>query len=481
MRRKALEAEIARLAEAVRSEETRHAIAESTWKQDHYDALKNEGWSSLDSSATKRNRTWTDIEKNLKDCYEAWCVNPLAKSYCDYMRFFVVGQGSKILTEDGEEAEQRISAFVDLNDWPVLEKKICEELSRDGEVFVRFHTKNKLDMESAVAAITIIDPLEIKAIKARDVDKPESYLRAWNQIEDYDDLGNPSVKAESGWIDAGEIIHIKINTSHNELRGRSDILVVLPWLRQLRSWLDDMARRNFYINSINWEVTVKPPITPAQVTAKYPNGLPPGSVIAHTESEKWAPMTPDMKWADSTNGMRAIKLLVMAGYKMPESWFGDTGESNLATTQALAMPTLRAFVDRQDLLAYYWEKIFVKGCGVEDITVQFPEIVSEEMLQKAQALSALSQAFLNFQTTGNLSRETAYEILCSFIPELDSWMDDESGLGERRKIELEDMEDTVAQSQGRKPAYAPGLVRAPVAEPGGAGVPPLEGGDITTP
>jgi len=461
MRKRELESEVTRLSEAVRRAETQYAMAESNWRQDHYDTLRDAGWSSLDSSATKRNRTWKDIEKNLKDCFEAWCVNPLAKSFCDYMRYFVVGQGSKVVTEDGEDAENRIRAFMDLNDWPILEKKICEELSRDGEVFVRFHTRNLLDIKSSVAAISLIDPLEIRAVKARDVDKPEGYLRIWNQITDYDDNGNPTTESETGWIDASEIIHIKVNTSHNEQRGRSDLLVVLPWLRQLRSWLDDMARRNFYINSINWDVTVKPPITPAQVTAAYPNGLPPGSVIAHTESEVWKPMTPDMRWADSTNGMRAIKLIVMAGYKMPESWYGDTGESNLATTQALTMPTLRAFVDRQDLLKHYWEKIFVKGCGVEDITVQFPEIVSEEMGQKATALNNLSQAVLNFQTAGLMSRETAHEVLQAFLPELDAWQDDESGLGEKRKVELEDVEDNLAYSQGRKAERVPGVQRVP--------------------
>lgn len=472
MKKRELEAVVEELREEVRRVEVEGEIRESAFRREL--AKEQEGWASLDG-ATKRNRSWEDVERDLKDAYAAWCVNPLAKSYCDYMRYFVIGKGTAISAEDGDEpGTERISMFCDLNDWELMEKQICEELSRDGEVFVRFHVTNRNEMEAEVAAISLIDPLEITRIDCEEVNRPSRYYRQFTRLSKMGDDGTQTEQADAEWIPAAEIIHIKINTSHNELRGRSDLLVVLPWLKQLKRWIDDMSRRNYYTGAFAWDVECQGNITPAQVTAQYPKGPMPGSVIAHSPNEKWTVNAPDMKWSDSTNGARAIKLLIMAGYKMPESWYGDTGESNLATTTALAMPTLKAFTDRQDLLKIYFERIIAKGAKVEGAEVAFPELVTEEQEGKANAMQALSQALLNFQTAGLLSRKSAYEVLRLFVNELDEWEDDDSGPGEKKQIELEDQEDTLATAQGRRLEKQAGLLLPPVEAPGGAGVPPLQ-------
>ncbi len=453
--------------EQLSSVETSHEIAlvSATTAFQRALATENEGWSSLDASAAKRNRTWQDVENNLKEAYQAWCVNPIAKSFCDYMRYFVVGKGTTITADEdveGEDATARIKMFTDLNDWSILEKKICEELSRDGEVFVRFHDLNRNDMQTTVSSISLVDPLEIQDIQASDVNNPEKYKRVYSEVIWENDSSTSENTVD--WIDGDEIHHIKINTSHNELRGRSDLLVVLPWLRQLKRWIDDMSRRNYMTGAFVWDVLVKGATTASSVTARYPTGPMPGSIIAHGENETWTPNAPDLHWADSTEGARAIKLLVMAGYKMPESWFGDTGESNLATTKALSMPTMRAFIDRQDFLKYHFEKIISKGARVECVEVSFPEIVADEAKEKAEALAYLAKAFLDLQSAGLLSRESAYSMLQKFVDELDEWSDDESGPGEKKKIEAEDADEALSIAQGRqmeKPVGEPGPVEVP--------------------
>ena len=147
------------------SKDQKSAVLREGTRRDFYRNISDEGWSQIATSATKRERSQSDIEKNLKHCFEAWCVNPIAKSYCDYMRFFVIGKGTMIECEE-EEDRDRLETFLKANDWPILEKQICEELSRDGEVFIRLHSNSSAGGDvrelGGSALMSIIDPLEIK-------------------------------------------------------------------------------------------------------------------------------------------------------------------------------------------------------------------------------------------------------------------------------------------------------------------------------
>ena len=436
------------------------------------DEQTDEGWTSISKAAGKRDRTWSDVKDNLKESFIAWSTNPMAKSYCDYMRYFVIGKGTQISVpeEEGDDARDRLELFLELNEWELLEKQVTEELSRDGEVFVRLHGSNQFGMEAEVKALSLIDPLEVTAIDCPEVGRPRRYRRDYSKLGNMSDDGIQDREAITEWIDAEEIVHVKINTSYNELRGRSDLLVVLPWLQQLKRWLSDMSRRNYMINAFNWDVEVSGGIKPSTISERYKNKPPmPGSVIIHGPNEKWSVLSPDMKWNDSTTGARAIKLLACAGFKMPESWFGDTGESNLATTKALAMPTLRTFMDRQDTLRYYFAEIVKRGAGVENVDIQFPEIVSEEASEKANAMKALSEALMNLTSMGLVSRETAYGIAQMYVDGLDDWEDDSSGAGEKKKIEDEEAEEATATAVGKRTPEPAGLVRPALEEPGGPG------------
>jgi len=441
VRKRELEAENAQLKESLGTLDVRLSLAES-YRSDHYADLSKGGWSALDKHGTKRNRSWSDVKANLEDAFGAWCVNSFARSYVDYIKFFVIGRGTTVSAEDTDvEGQKRIDLFIKANDWTLMEKDITGESARDGEIFVRFHATNKFRIESAVSLISLIDPLEVIDILVDDKGEPEFYLRRWN-------VPGSSIPKEEE-IPASEIHHIKLNSSHNEQRGRSDLLPALPWLKMHKAWLTDMARRNYYSGAVNWDVKVGAGIKPTDVSAKYPTGPMPGTVIVHGENEEWTVNSPDMKYADSTSGARAIKLMICALFKMPESWFGDTGESNLATTAALAMPTLKAFIDRQDTLQIHFEAIISRGAGVENVKVEFPELVMEEANVKAQALFQLSQAFTNLIANNMISSETAYGLLKSFADELPEWED------EKARIEGEDAESVAKVAAGQSTSRPP--------------------------
>lgn len=446
------------LSETMESMETRHAIDlhEATSFQRALAQEQKDGfWTSLDASATKRNRSFADVERNLKDAYSAWCVHPFAKSYVDYQRFFVVGKGTLITAEedvDGIDSKPQdtVDLFLKVNNWSSLEKTITEELSRDGEVFVRYHDMNRNDLQATVGTLSIVDPLEITDIDAPDVNDPQRFRRVYSETTWSEDGTKQTVNLNE-WIPGDEIHHIKINCSHNEHRGRSDLLPALPWMKQHKAFMNDMSRRNYMANAFVWDVTTSGGIKPTSVTGQYPQGPAPGSVIAHTDNEQWKVNAPDMKWADSTKGARELKLMICALFKLPESWFGDTGESNLATTKALAMPSLKAFQDRQDFLKEHFEQIISHGSRV-NVDVSFQEVVSEDAKVKGEALVAVSTALDNLTTSGLVSRETAYKILQGYVEELDPWTDEG---GEKIKIEAEEQGDVLAIAQGSKPGNVP--------------------------
>jgi hypothetical protein len=230
-----------------------------------------------------------------------------------------------------------------------------------------------------------------------------------------------------------------------------------------KAWLTDMARRNYFSGAVNWDVEVSGGIKPSDVSTKYPTGPMPGTVVVHGEGEKWTFNAPDMKYADASQGARTLKLMICALFKMPESWFGDTGESNLATTAALAMPTLKAFTDKQDLFQTHFERIISRGANVEDVKVEFPELDVEESSTKAQALFQLSQALTNLDAMGLISQETAYGILRGFDEDLPEW--DE----EKQKVEGEDAESVARVAAGQSTSRPP---RPRMEEPG---APPFGG------
>jgi hypothetical protein len=310
------------------------------------------------------------------ECYEAYNANPLAYAIIELTTSFVLGEGLTIAARD-----QRVQHIID-EFWCHPENhmgervySLCNELSLYGEQFVHFFV-NRYD---GSVIIRQIDPSLIDQIVTdpEDIEKPLWYHRRALlqnndlQAEDVAGMHPPlpwqlslssglfssgaysnegrELDLEGRWLRAGtDVIHIAINKVSNARRGKSDLAMLLPWLRRYKDWLLDRVRINKYKSAFFWDVTLNGADrkTIDRKRMEYASPPAPGSVIIHNEAETWSSVDPKINANDVNEDGRAIRLMIAVGASLPEHYLSDGENGNRATASEMSLPTLLKFKRR---------------------------------------------------------------------------------------------------------------------------------------
>ena len=196
------------------------------------DAYEDVGWRrvSLSGGSADPEREELDGERLLRECYLAYRGNPLAYAIVEMQTSFVLGGGATVVAED-RRVQREIDRFWNDRDNRMKLRlyKLLTELSLFGEQFIRFF----VDELTGRVVIRQLDPLYIKEIET-DPEDWESPLRYLWRPPQAGTAGIGAVYGEGEWIDAREILHVKVNDVTGSRRGRSDLAPVLGDLRRYR-------------------------------------------------------------------------------------------------------------------------------------------------------------------------------------------------------------------------------------------------------
>lgn len=326
-----------------------------------------------------------------------------------------------------------------------------DEVATDGE---KFFIGFEADAEPYVRLTEV--PLEQIDTIIYDPDnwkKPVYYVRTWNEMV-YDgeariyrpkDNGQPitryyldyrildeeiadlrtRIKIKSSELapDDQRILHTFVNPlwTKKGKRGISELYASREWFRVYKEFMEDRAAINAAATSVAYKRKIKGgPTAVAQFTNKLGN-LNVGYDSEQNASEISKLTKPqaggiydsnpavDLEWMKTDTGAvnakedgRSILTAAGAGTGMFVHYFGDGGDANLATAQAMELPMVKTFEDWQQwtedaILEFVFWVIRVATDvenakkQIERVAGNFPPIISQDVVKYMTAWSQLTQ------------------------------------------------------------------------------------------
>lgn len=274
------------------------------------------------------------------NAHAAYQRNPIAKQAIQLTRQFAVGKGHTVTCRN-TQVRDALEQFRQNTENAIAEydKTLLQDLFVDGELFIR-----KFSGGPDGSVIVPLPPWHIW-----DIDTEPGFFRrvAVYHMRYSDNYGN----VYEDELTPDEVLHVAINRHSYELRGRSDLFTVLPWLRAYKEWLENRARQNQWRGALIWDVAIDG--TPDSVTAagsRYSQPPTPGSVVVHHANEQWQALTNSVGAGDAAEDGRQIKLMAAVGVGLPEYMLSDGENANLASATAQELPALWKFVDAQEIM-----------------------------------------------------------------------------------------------------------------------------------
>lgn len=312
----------------------------------------------------------------LEQCNSVYHRNPLANTAVQYTADFVIGDGFNLQCKN-YEVEEFLQEFIEHADNCIreYERQALIDLQKDGELFLRI-----FEEQGRVAAVPL-RAWECEGIKTEKgfFRRKEFYRFQFHQSEG--DVAGNQQSTEQEDVDADEIIHVAINRSAYELRGRPDLYRILAWLRADREFLENRARQNHWRNALLWLVQVAAGGNPnalAQVSAKFRKPPEPGTVVTVTDKVNVTPLSNPVGAGDAAEDGRQIKLRNIMGMRLPEYFFADGYNANLATAKSQQLPAITKFSAYQRIMIeQLWKPLFKRVLQVAVDAGLLPEEVEE--------------------------------------------------------------------------------------------------------
>jgi hypothetical protein len=155
----------------------------------------------------------------------------------------------------------------------------------------------------------------------------------------------------------GECFLWQTNRMSTGVRGRSVLLPLIDWLDRYDQLFFDGSEHVALINSFVWDLTVEggeigapEPERNLTYQANVIRGAKPNSVYAHNEKAKLEPKNPDLKTPDLETIIRALRVFIAGGMRIPEHWIAEGGYTNRATAKEMGEPTHKMLTRMQAMV-----------------------------------------------------------------------------------------------------------------------------------
>jgi hypothetical protein len=368
--------------------------------------------------------------------------NPLAKWLLEITRDFILAEGITVQSEDAA-AQEVLTAFwddpINLLDMK-LEQKVLE-LGLYGEqlwpVFVNEAT--------GLVRLANVDPARIRAVE-HDPDNAEvpigitlkgradrggKRLRVLYPAPDEQLFATAARRTRAETYTDGDCFWFTLNKVSTATRGISDLFAVGDWVDGYEQFLFNTLDRTGFLNAFCWDITLTG-FTQEQVELWASKFQPPkpGSFFAHNEQVQMQAVTPNLQGADVSEHARLFRNQILGGRGIPSFWFGGGEDANLATAQAMGMPTFKQLQRRQRYVRYMVEFLAryqlqqaqargILGRGaLPPVKIVLPQLQSEDLSRIGPALQQLTAACTIAVDRGWIKPEVAQQIFAAVATRL---------------------------------------------------------------
>lgn len=324
-----------------------------------------------------------------------------------------------------------------------------DEVATDGEKFF-------IGFEGAAEPFVKLTEIPVEQIDTiiydpEDWKKPVYYVRCWveqifnGESRMYEPKGDPKtryyldyrilpeeipdlktrIKIKAGELadDTERIFHSLINPlwTKKGKRGISELYASREWFRVYKEFMEDRAAINAAATSVAYKRKIKGgPAAVAQFTNRL-GGLQVGYDAQSSDSEIAKLTRPtaggihdsnpavDLEWMKTDTGAvnakedgRGLLTAAGAGVGMFVHYFGDGGDANLATAQAMELPMVKTFEDWQQWtedalreLCFWVIRVATDNDNakkqIDRVAGSFPPIISQDVVKYMTAWSQLTQ------------------------------------------------------------------------------------------
>lgn len=196
------------------------------------------------------------------------------------------------------------------------------------------------------------------------VKEETSYYADWRNYE----VGNWGFEDGMGSVQPGVVYQITTNRVGRQKRGNTETYPALDWVKAHREMLQNWVTIVKAYATLAWKAKAKggddrdltrireklqnflPAYNPTSGQLSQPGGV--GGVAIENDNLTMTPLKTAGMATDPADS-RQIRLMAGAGLGIMEHYFGDAGNANLATAQAMELPMLKKFSARQR----YWEDV----------------------------------------------------------------------------------------------------------------------------
>jgi len=378
--------------------------------------------------------------------------NMLGKRIRELRRDFVIGEGMKFEAEDEQIQMLLDTMYKDpVNQFGQYQFQIVDYLGINGEVIlptfvneidgsVRFGWIDPIELEQVVADRMnrrIMRAFVLKKSAAWDMSGGDSYdsqtkKRVFTIANT--DLDPASVSYN---YRTGEALFFRINCAPDARRGRSDFEALADYIDMWDQSMFTNLEREQLLNRFIWDVKLtgksEADIEKWVSTQGEPQA---GSIRAHNENVEWKAESPDLKSADTQTMSKGTRNDVLGGAGLGAFFWGDTENSNRASSENLELPILKGLTSRQLYLKNMFGEIaqycidqraladqvfryrLESGAISREVDVKMPEISVKDMSRIGTVMSAVVAAL--DQATANewVTKVTAASAFASIVAQL---------------------------------------------------------------
>lgn len=393
--------------------------------------------------------------------WEAYHHHPIAKRLVRLIEQFTLGRGFSTRAfyrdaGDDKRAQAVWDRFEKANALQERIRRVENELVLYGEQFLRYTE----DLHRKTLIVRQMDPSTVWEIVTApdDIEHVYYYHTQWSTpFQLYAKHGIQSVRYIIRQVLAREVDHFKINSTSSEKRGRSELFVVIGWLKRLKDFLNDRVVLNRVRALFFYDLTVQGTEDDVNRVKEAISTLPDvGSMFFHNDRVTLTPVQSTVRAADSAEDWRALMKMIGLGFGTSEQYLGLADTVTRASALVATEPDAKNFEMYQSkveaILMRMAERVFLhaqttgelqKG-PLPEVEFTFPEIGAGDRSVKLKDI-ALGE------TMGYISHRRASEM---YSKEMNITTYDYAS--EQKDIAAESKQDIkVAQMYQRVPAVAP--------------------------
>jgi hypothetical protein len=374
-------------------------LRESPW-----DALDDDayGWGdrfrgeSLQYQTGAQQMFLADIWDEQAKCAYAFSHDPVAKQCIKIIVGFVLGRAVMVKAKD-KRIQAVIDEFCGRIRFQRRLKRWATSAGRDGELFLRvFPLGNGRTGVRMLEARSIWEVVTL----AEDVNYPLTYVQRYMTRFQLYAPADQQLRYVSREYPANEVIHVKLNTTDSEARGRSDMFAELVWHKLLRDyWLAAVLKEeSLAAYQIMLMVDGDANDTAAVASVVERRGKPKaGEALVMNKKVTASVIQPTgSNSAGQGSTFEGLLNMIAMGYGFSKLYLGADGARSRAGSTVQAEPSEKAMQERQDEVGEMIDDLLRKvvsnaiaggllvGVKDEDLfnwKVQFPRIIEADVTQ----------------------------------------------------------------------------------------------------